>query len=93
MFVRCLVSMIAGFALSAVAGCGTVANFKDDPKIYGGVQFDADMVHAVKSDEKMVKSLSAIYALDMPLSLVADTLTLPVVVPVAFYNSIKEEKK
>lgn len=85
--------LTAGLLLCSLTGCGTLVNFKDDPKIYGGVQFDADMVHTIQTDDRTVKSLAAIYAVDMPFSLVADTLTLPVVIPWAFVNSIKEEKK
>ncbi|MBI3407122.1 MAG: YceK/YidQ family lipoprotein [Planctomycetes bacterium] len=85
--------LTAGVLSSALTGCGTLVNFKDDPKIYGGVQFDAEMVHTIKTDDKMAKSLAAVYAVDLPFSLVADTLTLPVVIPIALINSIWEEKK
>ena len=93
MNLRRICLLTGGALFSVLTGCGTFVNFKDDPKIYGGVQFDADMIHTIKSDEKMVKSLAAVYAVDMPLSFVGDTLALPVVIPWALVNSLHEEKK
>jgi uncharacterized protein YceK len=82
----------AGLAV-ALVGCGTVANtvwlapYEGGQKIFGGVRVDVaaakgcfeeasraeDSADRLKSGSKAV----AFGALDLPLSLVADTLTLP----------------
>src|SRR5688572_10144930 len=61
-----------------ITGCGTTHNFvsrPDGPRIYGGVAFDLEMVHPDNS----CKGLGVVFgSLDLPLSFVLDTATLPI---------------
>ncbi|HEV3258556.1 MAG TPA: YceK/YidQ family lipoprotein [Gemmataceae bacterium] len=80
----------------ALVGCATGSNLfgKDGCKVYGGTQLDATLIsEAVSPDPEVAKEKrleSPVLAweaccgvCDMPLSVVADTLTLPITVPVA----------
>jgi uncharacterized protein YceK len=83
---------IAVFAVTAaflMSGCGTICNLKSgDPDIYGGVKKDVAFIQTPPSDPNSTTWGSgqagaiflAIIAAEMGLSLVADTLTLPLVV-------------
>ena len=63
--------------LSAGTGCGTIAGLvKHGPVLYGGVQEDAALV--ASKDPNPFLDVAAFY--DLPFSLVADTLLLPITV-------------
>jgi uncharacterized protein YceK len=70
----------------ALSGCGTVYNLAEgEPEVYGGALKDAQLFIAPAAREKEVAGRGApllpILALgDLPLSLVGDTLTLPLAV-------------
>jgi uncharacterized protein YceK len=68
--------------LLALGGCGTFMNVGavrcapySHPQIYGGVQFDVEYEISRGSAEGLMIGI-----LDLPLSLVADTLTLPITI-------------
>jgi uncharacterized protein YceK len=83
---------VAFFAI-ALSGCGTMCNFAGAvipgvnengklPAVYGGVQLDAAMVTGLrpaKTTEWNVFVACCVLA-DFPLSLVGDTLTLPITI-------------
>jgi uncharacterized protein YceK len=86
-----------GLALSfALTGCGTSLNLDGDSRPYGGVCMDAQKVRqglvqaadpskAEERDRSPVwnLALSACACVDLPLSVVGDTLTLPVTIATA----------
>jgi uncharacterized protein YceK len=79
----------------AVGGCGTSLNLDGDSRVFGGVQMDAQklqesLAHASanprpdgkdKSSPGMNLLEGACALADMPLSLIGDTLTLPITIP------------
>lgn len=85
-----LAGMIA--AILMVSGCGTAANtlwftpFEGGMRPYGGVRADAVQVKQYCEDKGTSPGTTsagqaALFAADIPLSLVADTLTLPITIP------------
>lgn len=79
---------LLGTLLLGGSGCGTVLNFHAGMQngercmIYGGVRLDAVVIANMFSGEDVhgvgVFWLGLLYLVDLPLSLVADTITLPV---------------
>jgi uncharacterized protein YceK len=87
------VCVVVGSALT-LAGCGTVDNLCfENPQtnqvpmhVYGGVEAD---VKVLTEDDggranPAADPLKIVYLADLPLSLVADTVTLPVTLPMAY---------
>jgi len=85
--------LVAALALSP-AGCGTVMNFMEEgtpglpesagqKSIYGGVAVDVDLISSSDWFFEKVKALLLAGLIDLPLSLVMDTLTLPVTIPMS----------
>lgn len=83
------ISVFSGLAL-ALCGCGTVQNFsresKTDPTVYGGVsiataRFNPDVEKDDWSDQPL---MLPVYAADVVLSAIGDTLTLPATVGLLF---------
>jgi uncharacterized protein YceK len=88
---------VCGAALAVLmSGCGTAANTlwfipeEGGKRVYGGVQVDANVfqesVRQVSSSEDLPTLARALRdatltAVDLPLSAVADTLTLPITIP------------
>ncbi len=81
---------VLGFSL---AGCGTIMNFMEagtpglpesagQKAIYGGVVIDADLISSSEWFFEKVKALFLAGLIDLPLSLVMDTITLPITIPV-----------
>jgi uncharacterized protein YceK len=76
----------------SAAGCGTFVNtvgFKNEPKerIYGGVRWDVEggsdnLVRVTKGTETVgaAAASTAVCLIDLPLSIVGDTITLPLVI-------------
>jgi uncharacterized protein YceK len=103
---RCLCAI--ALALS-VNGCGTVCNLArgfdhpdTEPRIYGGVALDMDTISkvlnapAAESEIDMPRTwalLLACGAIDPVFSLVGDTLTLPITVPLQSKRQAASEKK
>jgi uncharacterized protein YceK len=93
---RRTITCLAAVAAAALAGCGTTLNLDGEPRIYGGVMQDfqvakeklaqvANPSESGKPASSPVWNLtsSALALVDMPLSLLADTLTLPLTIPAA----------
>ncbi len=85
----------AGLGLFAIAlvcsGCGTVMNLEDKPttylrrypgteanRVYGGVRIDAERGCDLFDLDPLVATY--VWAVDLPLSAVADTITLPITI-------------
>jgi hypothetical protein len=81
-------------ALAAVSwsGCGTVANLADGvvhpnadwvdsgPKIYGGIEKDFDAFQNSNASMGTTKLAAMLLLAEIPLTLVGDTLTLPITI-------------
>jgi len=87
--------------ISPLEGCGTVVNltigagemFSRVPprtEVYGGILVDAQAVRKgwewKTPDPQWMRIFSLIWIFDFPLSLVADTLTLPITIPVVLFR-------
>jgi uncharacterized protein YceK len=83
-------SKLAAAALAClVSGCGTFVNtywcypcgggngLPEQFRVYGGIRNDVQMLREVKHSDPCTLAIAPLIVLDMPLSLVADTLTLP----------------
>jgi uncharacterized protein YceK len=87
---RLRVIMLASLLALAANGCGTFCNTlwlsegEGGGRIYGGVRVDGELVHGCledKDDTSGRRALKmAVAVTDIPLSVVADTLTLPVTI-------------
>src|SRR5262245_61350912 len=99
---RC--ALLVAAAACALSGCGTMDNVRGEPPenaVLGGVRINADRAWSCAKasffthDPASVVLFGAIgaysLALDLPLSAVADTLTLPITIPAALKKS--EEPK
>lgn len=112
---RILAAVAATVALS-LSGCGTVCNLvggvtnsEEEPRVYGGVQRDVEVLSDVFSDTshpdvnnlhgdgKEAAFLAAIFATlfagDPVLSFVGDTLTLPVTIPLQNKRIAEKEQE
>lgn len=91
-------TMLLGMLLTlpAIVGCAAAGNLtaEDGPKVYGGTQTDMALISGkppadadpadVKKVSGSVRTGAACCGLvDLPFSLVADTLTLPITVPMS----------
>jgi uncharacterized protein YceK len=98
-------TIILVLAAVSLSGCGTVCNLAggmlhpdSEPRVYGGVIRDVEIIDNVVSSESsesllpinggggtgaamMLAALISVPVVDPVLSLVADTLTLPVTIP------------
>lgn len=98
--------LVLAVSILSLAGCGTVCNFAggivhpdQEPRIYGGIQRDMNIIETAvttKPDNppNMGKAAVVILALalvDPIVSLVADTLTLPITIPIQYWRE-KAEK-
>lgn len=81
--------LLAG-VLALSAGCGTIITFSDgfeetsstvSPKPFGGTRLDARGVSVFWSEPFPWPLVSIAFALDLPLSVAADLVTLPVTIP------------
>ena len=94
--VRTIAVVIAAMAGLGMTGCGTAYNLSEGRVPYGGVRLDAEQASAswktatapggFRQPPIVDLGNAAIFALDMPISAVADTLTLPIAL-------LAEEKK
>jgi uncharacterized protein YceK len=71
----------ATVAIPCLSGCGTASNFygrAPDARVYGGVRQDWASLQMVARDETAMSwPYAPLVAVDLPLSAVGDTLTLP----------------
>lgn len=79
---RKLPGLWLALAILPIVGCGTIGNFAATPRpmVYGGVQFDAAFLAALHPGETTDETIGMLVflMLDLPLSAVGDTLTLPI---------------
>jgi uncharacterized protein YceK len=84
-------AVLWALASFVVSGCGTVANLQTGkPDFYGGVQHDVQLLETPRSQPQGIgiRNLGALVLfVDLPLSMIGDTLTLPV----AIYEWHREE--
>lgn len=82
----------------SLSGCGTMWNFEAgadagglnrETRIYGGVQVDVQAVGKIAEpwNSGWGRLIAGLFVLDVPFSLAADTLTLPVTIPMALFRS------
>ena len=81
---------------SLLPGCSTMANLSLDKKVYGGLAMDACAIPMVATaitpnqnpDDSFPLWVKLLFGagmiIDMPLTLVGDTLTLPITIPAAY---------
>jgi len=76
--------------LFAVGGCASIGDMADRQKIYGGTRYIAGQV-----DKPCIlgpcASCGPCWLFDLPLSLAADTVLLPVTLTIAIVSETKEE--
>ncbi len=86
-----LVLVVAAFGLD---GCGTIRTMPTlasygAPKIYSGTRLD---FHAIRGNESRLREFSAsppnYPIIDIPFSLIADTVILPATIPVVSYELV-----
>ncbi len=85
---RAWIAALAAIAAVSPGGCGTICNFAHgDPDIYGGVQKDVELLQTPRtatgggvSFNKGGPVFAVLLTGDVALSLVADTLTLPLAI-------------
>jgi uncharacterized protein YceK len=93
---RTLPILMALGMLPAALGCGTVGNFtgKEECQVFGGVRLDSTLMaegfghrfengqpEKVEGPVLLEEGFSGL--VDLPLSLIGDTLTLPITIPLA----------
>ena len=80
---RRITLLLAGCALF-VSGCGTIANLETGkPDLYGGVQKDVQLLGTPRPQPQGIgiRNLgSLVLFVDLPLCVVADTLTIPLAI-------------
>jgi hypothetical protein len=93
---RCVTAAVA-LAVVMCAGCGTVANFSRPEDggerplgVYGGVTRSVENVEGLFSGEPIAAAVSLCLVPDVALSAIADTVTLPVTVPVSMIRAINK---
>ncbi len=85
------VALVAALGIS-LSGCGTVMNFMEagssglpesagHKSIYGGVVIDVDLISLADGFAETVTAVFLAGLIDLPLSLVMDTVTLPITIP------------
>jgi uncharacterized protein YceK len=68
-----------------LGGCGSISDITSEQRIYGGVQKDAEMIghpYVPKTEEYYFPYL-LFGILDLPLSIVVDTVLLPATIAIA----------
>jgi len=80
---------------ASLGGCGTFMNVApqrcavhDYPHVYGGVEFDTESMSRHPDPLGILCGV-----VDLPLSLICDTMTLPITIPAALRHEKKREKR
>jgi uncharacterized protein YceK len=96
---RAWIAVLSAIAAASLGGCGTICNFAHgDPDIYGGVQKDVQFIQAphtaVGGGVSFQKGpvFAALVTADVGLSLVADTLTLPLAIYLRQNEHVSDDK-
>lgn len=86
---RC--ARVFSFVPLLLAGCRTIANLKSDMVPFGGTRRSVDFaLHGSGTLEGTIFRPAA--AIDAPISLVADTATLPITIPAAISKMVVVEE-
>lgn len=74
--------MAISLTFLSIGGCGTIVDMTNDQKIYGGTRFDGK---CLSEDMNLgpCASLGPLWIIDLPCSLAADTILLPVTIILA----------
>jgi uncharacterized protein YceK len=92
--------VVAAVALN-LAGCGTVDNLclpspetgKVPLHVYGGVEADVDFLNEDHPKSEVVKAVfTPLTVIDLPLSFVGDTLSLPITLGATWWTSRHEQR-
>ena len=77
-------AVLVGISAFLASGCGTIANLKtEQPELYGGVQKDLQLLETPRTEPSGIgiRNLGPLVLfVDLPLSFIADTLTLPIAI-------------
>jgi uncharacterized protein YceK len=70
------------------AGCGTLHNIEDDPEpaVYGGVRWEVPEIRERGGSDMYGDAAVVIHCLDLPLTLIGDTVTLPYTIPCSLWR-------
>jgi hypothetical protein len=101
---RTTTKLVLLLALFTATGCGTMGNLCGRDHIYGGTVIDANAVgtackDVIGSDDaphlgaSRVAVMLVCGCIDLPLSVAADTVTLPITVSVTCYHWLKPPQK
>jgi uncharacterized protein YceK len=85
---RTFLAILLFASLTAISGCGTLLNLGEkDSSPYGGVQMDSKIIAqgvplgpAAWTGDVDISSFWPLAMIDLPFSLVGDTLTLPITI-------------
>jgi len=71
---------------SLIAGCATILNIEGEKEVYGGVKVAPSMVAdgLATHEPNLNLGIGCMLLFDLPLTLVGDTLTLPITIPAAY---------
>lgn len=70
------------------SGCGTVTNLVNEPSVYGGTRLDISWIRDSSRTDTVILGV-----VDLPLSLVGDTLLLPLTFPLQYFRTHKQSLK
>ena len=92
---RLRLTAAAALVAAMSAGCGTVQNFAGSsgkgPGVYGGVALATDRLSPGSQNDGLALAVMwPVYAADVALSAVGDTLTLPITLPLVVARSLNE---
>lgn len=101
---RRIACALVPLAATLLGGCGTYANFKQEgcknARVYGGVMYDVKSIEEWGAARPLGSETDpqrgagtlvgyGLIGLDFPLSAIADTITLPITVPLAIWGDPK----
>jgi uncharacterized protein YceK len=102
---RRALTCLAAVAAAGLSGCGTSLNLDGDSRVYGGVVQDFQIAKerlaqaanpswpgTPGSSPAWNITVSALALVDLPLSLLGDTLTLPFTIPTALEGSDEPDR-
>lgn len=79
--------------MMALCGCATVGNLQSsNPKLYGGLQIDREALSKSIShpEAAFMRTAGVFGVVDAPFSLIADTVTLPIVLNRRHHDDVQE---
>jgi len=78
------IAVLVGISAFLVTGCGTISNLTtEQPELYGGVQKDIQLLETPHTEPSGIgiRNLGLLVLfVDLPLSFMADTLTVPIAI-------------